>query len=146
MILHKDENQRVYYDPGVGVAYKTNILKKGKQKAKAFVAMATGCTVDEKVQRAYEFLIDTYQKGDRIYLFGYSRGAHTIRVLSVLLTTIGLLHADQRNLAGIAVSEINEVANRKDTNPAKEFGAKMSARKVMPYFENTCKFRILEIP
>ena len=41
-----------------------------------------------------------YQAGDQIYLFGFSRGAYTVRVLAGLIHKIGLITPEQVNLAG----------------------------------------------
>ena len=42
----------------------------------------------------------TWQTGDQIYLFGFSRGAYTVRVLAGLIHKIGLITPEQVNLAG----------------------------------------------
>ena len=41
-----------------------------------------------------------YQDGDQIYLFGFSRGAYTVRVLAGLIHKVGLITPEQVNLAG----------------------------------------------
>ena len=40
---------------------------------------------------AYRYLMTIYNDGDRVYLFGFSRGAYTIRALAGLLNGYGLL-------------------------------------------------------
>lgn len=49
---------------------------------------------------AYCFLVEHYAPGDKIYLFGFSRGAYTVRVLAGLIHKIGLISPEQANLAG----------------------------------------------
>ena len=49
---------------------------------------------------AYAFLVHTWQPGDQIYLFGFSRGAYTVRVLAGLIHKVGLITPEQVNLAG----------------------------------------------
>ena len=49
---------------------------------------------------AYSFLVHNYQAGDAIYLFGFSRGAYTVRVLAGLIHKVGLITPEQVNLAG----------------------------------------------
>ena len=46
------------------------------------MGLATGYGLDDNVLAAYAFLVHTYQAGDQIYLFGFSRGAYTVRVLA----------------------------------------------------------------
>ena len=43
------------------------------------------------VEDAYRYLMETYDDGDRIFLFGFSRGAYTARALAALLDIFGLL-------------------------------------------------------
>ena len=51
----------------------------------------TGFGLDTNVREVYYFLSNNYQDGDEIFLFGYSRGAYTVRAVSGLLEDIGLL-------------------------------------------------------
>ena len=50
--------------------------------------------------RGLAFLVHNYQAGDQIYLFGFSRGAYTVRVLAGLIHKVGLITPEQVNLAG----------------------------------------------
>ena len=50
-----------------------------------------GKGVDENTKLAYEWLIQNYNQGDEIFIFGFSRGAHTARSLSGLIAIDGLL-------------------------------------------------------
>jgi uncharacterized protein (DUF2235 family) len=92
--------QFVYYDPGVGTLARPDPWRKLKQDFSAFLGLATGYGLDDNVLAAYEFLVHHYQDGDAIYLFGYSRGAYTVRVLAGLIHKIGLISPEQVNLAG----------------------------------------------
>lgn len=42
----------------------------------------------------YRFLMQNYRAGDKITLFGFSRGAYTARALAGMLTKVGLLPRD----------------------------------------------------
>jgi uncharacterized protein (DUF2235 family) len=42
------------------------------------------------IEDAYRFLMDLYEDGDHIYLFGFSRGAYTVRGLAGVLHMFGL--------------------------------------------------------
>ena len=49
------------------------------------------------------YLMGHYEPGDRVlYLFGYSRGAHTVRVLAGMLHKCGLLTKGSNNLVPYA--------------------------------------------
>lgn len=54
----------------------------------------TGRGINGQIRRAYHALARRYRPGDRIFLFGYSRGAYAVRSLVGLIDKIGLLRAD----------------------------------------------------
>ena len=47
--------------------------------------------LDTHIMGGYSFLMNNYQDGDKICIFGFSRGAYTARALAGMLTNIGLL-------------------------------------------------------
>ncbi|KAJ8495785.1 hypothetical protein ONZ45_g12710 [Pleurotus djamor] len=49
------------------------------------------------VHAAYEWLSENYKLGDRIYLFGFSRGAYQVRVIAGMIHKVGLLHKGNKN-------------------------------------------------
>ncbi|MCK1517744.1 DUF2235 domain-containing protein [Bradyrhizobium sp. 190] len=92
--------QLVYYDPGVGTLARPDPWHKLRQDFNAILGLATGYGLDDNVLAAYGFLVHNYQAGDQIYLFGFSRGAYTVRVLAGLIHKVGLISPEQVNLAG----------------------------------------------
>ena len=92
--------QLVFYDPGVGTLERPDPWHKLKQDFNAILGLATGYGLDDNVLAAYAFLVHNYQAGDQIYLFGFSRGAYTVRVLAGLIHKVGLITPEQVNLAG----------------------------------------------
>ena len=54
----------------------------------------SGRGTNRRIERAYGFLASRYRPGDRIYLFGYSRGAFAVRSLAGLIDRVGLVRAD----------------------------------------------------
>ena len=77
--------QVIFYDDGVGVG--TGVL----DKTTRILGGALGHGLDRKVLEAYEFLVLNYQPGDRIYIFGFSRGAYTARSVAGLLRQVWIL-------------------------------------------------------
>jgi len=67
--------QLVYY--GIGV--------------NGFLGGVFGHGLDENIRLAYEWLIENYNEGDEIYIFGFSRGAYTARALAGLVAIDGIL-------------------------------------------------------
>ncbi len=60
-----------------------------------------GRGINEQIKRVYGALASRYRAGDKIYLFGYSRGAYAVRSLAGLISRVGLLKIDeasQRNV------------------------------------------------
>lgn len=103
-MLPKDDEQRVYYSPGVGTIGYENAWQRFKQQARGVFGLATGYGLDADVLGAYRFLSETFEVGDKVWLFGFSRGAYTVRVLAAFTHVVGLLRPDQLNIAGYALS------------------------------------------
>jgi uncharacterized protein (DUF2235 family) len=103
-VLERSEDQRVYYHPGIGTIGLQSTWGRFKQEAYALRGLATGAGLDEDTLAAYRFLCETYRAGDRVWLFGFSRGAYVVRVLAAFIQVIGLLPPDQIDLAGYALS------------------------------------------
>lgn len=54
------------------------------------VGMAMGWGIGDRERKAYQFLATNYREGDKIYLFGFSRGAYSARILASMLYHAGL--------------------------------------------------------
>ena len=59
------------------------------------LGLGTGLGTADRITRAYAFLCHHYVPGDRIYLFGFSRGATAVRSLAGFLDTVGVLLHDK---------------------------------------------------
>jgi uncharacterized protein (DUF2235 family) len=105
-----EPQQVVFYDPGVGTLARPNPWIKFKQDAVTVLGLATGYGLDDGVLRAYTFLINQYEEGDEIFLFGFSRGAYTVRVLAGLIHKLGLLYPQQCNLADAALTAYKQAS------------------------------------
>src|SRR6267378_2487330 len=73
--------QVIYYDQGVGTGNFFDRLTGG----------AFGDGVEANIYDAYRFLIGNYELGDEIYLFGFSRGAYTVRSIGGMIRKCGIL-------------------------------------------------------
>ncbi len=71
------------YDSGVGSSTYS-------WKDKIFGGIA-GDGIDKKIKDLYTFILMNYEKGDQIYLFGFSRGAYTVRSLAGFVRNCGIL-------------------------------------------------------
>lgn len=73
-------DQRVYYSQGVGTI-RGEVVRGG----------VAGYGIDDEIMRAYTWLIENFDDGDEIFIFGFSRGAYTARSLSGLISKCGIL-------------------------------------------------------
>ena len=71
--------QQVFYDWGIGSYYDS--LSGGM----------TGRGIVKNITDGYRYLVQNYSPGDEIYLFGFSRGAYTVRSLCGLINNCGIL-------------------------------------------------------
>lgn len=115
-IAEKGKSQLVYYSPGVGTIGRVDWLYRWRQKFLSVVGLATGYGLDDNVLGAYRFLAENWQEGDRIYLFGFSRGAWTARVLAGMLHLIGLVRPSQLNMCEQALATYKRAA-KEDSMP-----------------------------
>ena len=95
------EHQISYYDPGVGTYNPQR--NRIKRWIRAGTESAFGEGVRKNIAEAYKYLMDHYEQGDRVFLFGYSRGAYTARALAGLLHKCGLLTRGSDNLIPYAM-------------------------------------------
>ena len=95
--LKLDAQQVGYYSPGVGTIapdnYK-NVLLKNYYLLRDLLSAKS---LHGNVLDAYVFLMNSYEEGDKIYLYGFSRGAYTVRMLSGMIEMFGLLHKGNTN-------------------------------------------------
>ncbi|GAA6614634.1 DUF2235 domain-containing protein [Scytonema sp. NUACC26] len=74
--------QIIYYQSGLGTEH---------GEAEKILGGVFGWGIDTNIQDAYRFLCLNYEPGDEVYLFGFSRGAYTVRSLAGLIYCSGLL-------------------------------------------------------
>ena len=129
-IVHKNERQRVYYNPGIGTIGSDDPWTRLTQNAKGVFELATGYGLDAEILGAYRFLAEHYQKDDRVFLFGFSRGAYTVRALAGFIHMIGLLPPDQLNIANYGLSTYKKVGEQADFQLAWHFGQVTGAQPI----------------
>lgn len=60
-----------------------------------WVTIASGWGINQTIRDAYAHLSRQYKPGDKIYLFGYSRGAYAVRSLAGMIKVLGLLRKEE---------------------------------------------------
>jgi uncharacterized protein (DUF2235 family) len=124
--LEKSDEQVVYYDPGVGSLGAANAWSRNVRKVSEVWGMATGWGLDANVKEAYTFLVqnyETYDDGtaDSIYIFGFSRGAYTARVLAGFLHAFGLLEERSINLLDYAYRAFKAIGSAGEKSSKNDF-------------------------
>ena len=71
---------RLHYDPGVQGRGLTS-----------WITIAAGIGINQSICAAYNWLASGYRKGDRIFLFGFSRGAFAARSIAGMIAEVGLV-------------------------------------------------------
>lgn len=85
--------QVVFYDWGVGSYY--DQVRGG----------VSGRGMEKNIQDGYRFIVQNYDVGDEIFLFGYSRGAYTARALAGMLNKCGVLKKTNAELIPAAFDQ-----------------------------------------
>ena len=83
---HVTKRQITYYDDGVGTD-NVRLLR--------LLGGAFGWGLTRNILQAYAFLAMNYEPGDKVFLFGFSRGAFTVRSLAGLIGRCGLIDREQ---------------------------------------------------
>jgi len=102
-ILEKDEpeEQVVYYDTGVGSHWYDRIR-----------GGVSGRGLSKNIREAYYEVCKNYNEGDRVSIFGFSRGAYTARSLSGFIYSCGLINKE--NLSDDTIAEAFNVYKKAD--------------------------------
>jgi uncharacterized protein (DUF2235 family) len=96
--LHICPEQIAYYHPGVGTLGSPNANGWLAKWWSQMRGLAFGAGLLDNVGDAYRYLMNTYETGDHIYLFGFSRGSYTARAVGGLLHVFGLLEPGNEQL------------------------------------------------
>lgn len=82
-----------YYGQGVGT---------GLSITDQLFGGSFGFGIDNSIQDAYKFLMWSYEPGDELYFFGFSRGAYTVRSLVGLIRNCGIMKPEYLHLVNEA--------------------------------------------
>ena len=106
-------SQVSYYHPGVGTMEAVGALTSPARKITRLLGMAIGYGLETDVRDAYVFVMNNYEPGDRLFLFGFSRGAYTVRSLAALLHMYGLIRKGNESPVPYAIRMLNAAPKQK---------------------------------
>ena len=123
-------SQIIHYHPGVGTGNRVDRWAGGM----------LGVGLTDNVQSAYGFLVDNFSPGDDIYLFGFSRGAYTVRSLAGFIDLVGLLEKIDMSL----FVEVFDVYREHSLNPTNKTPDELAAA-FLPYVSSHTHERLREV-
>jgi uncharacterized protein (DUF2235 family) len=102
--LDKPDKQVAYYDPGVGTFSSPGTWTPPARMASRYAGLMFGAGLRQNLGQAYSYLMATYEPGDQIFVFGFSRGAYNARALTGMLDVFGIFREGSENLVPYAVN------------------------------------------
>ncbi|KAJ7463743.1 hypothetical protein FB451DRAFT_459560 [Mycena latifolia] len=133
VLADEPAKQNKYYNCGIGTYVppeaKTS-LKYLRQRIDNKIDLAIAWNFKEIILKAYRWLSQTYLPGDKIFIFGFSRGAYQVRTLAGMIEKVGLVHSGNEEMIPFAYEVYSERHKGKVTK-AKE------AQKLTEHFKNT---------
>jgi uncharacterized protein (DUF2235 family) len=143
-LAHDPARQIAYYSPGIGTMEPAGALSPLSRKVTRLLGKAVGYGLEDDVRDAYVFLMNCFEPGDRVYLFGFSRGAYTVRAVASLLRMYGLIPKGNEPLVPYAIrmlTAINKLGKRTGSadvdaifDLADAFKTTFSRRECKPWF------------
>ena len=130
MLNREGSDQFCYYQPGIGTFAPPGVWGKLRKWWVTRLDLAIAWLLEDHVTDGYRFLMRYYQDGDRIFIFGFSRGAYTARAVAGMLYKVGLLTQGNEELLPFAWDVFKNV---KDVNISEGFRHTFS-RKVSVHF------------
>lgn len=101
--LRDPDAQVAYYGPGVGTFSAPSAWTPLARSLSRVAGLIVGAGLRQNLGQAYSFVMATYRPGDRIFVFGFSRGAYTARALTGMLDVFGVFRPESQNLVPYAV-------------------------------------------
>jgi uncharacterized protein (DUF2235 family) len=86
MIENRTDDQIAYYDPGLGTDWRK------------ITGSIAGRGISKNILDCYAFIFEHFKANDKIFLFGFSRGAATVRSLSYFIHLFGILPKSRSDL------------------------------------------------
>ena len=113
--------------------------------------MTFGYGLNNDIRDAYVFIANNFEEGDRLFLFGFSRGAYTARAVASLLHMYGLIGKGNEPLVPYAVRmmwAIHGLQKRrtKDAPPDPQIAGYFAlAEQFKATFSRTCKLHFVGV-
>ena len=134
-VLNHDQTKQVtFYHPGLGTMEPAGALTTFSRKVTKLLGKALGYGLANDIRDAYSFLMESYEQDDRLFLFGFSRGAYTVRAVCSLLHLYGLIRKGNEPLVPYAIRMMMGIDRA-------EKGDEKQQKATQEYFDLAQKFR-----
>jgi uncharacterized protein (DUF2235 family) len=109
-------HQVIFYHPGIGTWEAPGALTTIGRKLTVAAGQAFGYGLEGDIAAAYRFVMNNYRPddGDKLFLFGFSRGAYTVRAVASLLYLCGLMRTGHETSVPYAIRLMNAIGRGKD--------------------------------
>lgn len=121
-VLENSPAQATYYHPGLGTMGSRLALTRLARWWTKVLGLAFGYGLMDNLSDAYIFLMNEFEPGDQVFLFGFSRGAYTVRALAAFLHMFGLIRRGNDGLVPYAIRRFKgKVKGQQTFDIAKRF-------------------------
>src|SRR5438445_318132 len=139
-LSHDPTRQVTFYHPGLGTMEPAGALTTFTRKLTKLLGMAVGYGLGNDIRDAYVFLMQNYESGDKVFLFGFSRGAYTAHSVAALLHMYGLIRRGNEPLVPYAIRLMMGIHRSTTLRPGAD-------QEISQYFELAREFKAtLSIP
>jgi uncharacterized protein (DUF2235 family) len=142
VLIQNTPDQVTFYHPGIGTMEPFGSLSPITRMFTRLLGMAIGYGLENDIRDAYAFLMQAYEPGDRIYLFGFSRGAFTVRAVASLIHWYGLVRKGNEPLIPYAIRMLMAIQKAEGTSEAvaEYFNLAREFRETMACAKPTIRF------
>jgi len=106
MLDNAPGRQVAYYHPGLCTMEAIGALTSLARQTTKLLGLAVGYGLEREICEAYAFIMQNYEPDDALYLFGFSRGAYTVRAVA------SLLHPDDAEAWAAALESLQRPPHR----------------------------------
>ena len=103
VLAHQSADQVACYHPGLGTMEAVGALTNWGRWFTKQLGKVSGYGLESDLRDLYVFLMRHHRPGDRVFLFGFSRGAYTVRALVGLLHFYGLMDPPNEAMVPYAI-------------------------------------------
>lgn len=134
VLRHDTPEQIAYYHPGLGSMGAPGALTPFAKTWTKLFGLGFGFGLSQHLMDLYQYVMEHYEPGDNLYVFGFSRGAYTARALCSILHIFGLVRCDDTVLIPYSIRLLKSWGEEANREIAGQFRATFSSQEVKPHF------------